>query len=197
VVEPFPTITVVGILDAGDERPTGAQRFFVKFHGLCHLYIFIDTEELAISFREFLWVGGEDSELLAAERFFEIFWREGRVISRQHMNQAPQIPNTVTEVAPSSKDLMRFESEKKSAGVALFLCWLTGTFGGHRFYLGRPHAVTMLIITVVSLPLCFVIIGFFGLFAIWVWTIADLFQVSRWVREHNTALLAKIQAGHI
>src|SRR5690348_575716 len=62
----------------------------------------------------------EDPEFLAAERFFERFWRQGRVISHQPMNQIPsQIPNMVTEVAPSAKDLMRFESEKKSAGVAL------------------------------------------------------------------------------
>ena len=107
------------------------------------------------------------------------------------MNETPpQIPSS-----PSSKDLMRFENEKKSAGVALFLCWVVGIFGGHRFYLGRPHAVTMLIITLVSFPLCFVLIGFAGILATWVWMIADLFQVSQWAREHNTALLAKIQSG--
>lgn len=90
---------------------------------------------------------------------------------------------------------MRFENEKKSAGVALFLCWVCGMFGGHRFYLGRPHATTMLVITLVSFPLCFVFIGFAGLLATWIWMIADLFQVSRWTREHNTTLLGKIQSG--
>ena len=90
---------------------------------------------------------------------------------------------------------MRFENEKKSAGVALFLCWVCGIFGGHRFYLGRPHGVTMLIITLISIPLCFVIIGIFGLIATWIWMFVDLFQVSRWTRERNTALLAKIQTG--
>ena len=53
----------------------------------------------------------------------------------------------------------------------------------------------MLIITLVSIPLCFVIIGFFSLFAVWIWVIVDLFSVSKWAREYNTALLAKIQSG--
>jgi len=106
-----------------------------------------------------------------------------------------QVPPTSAQSAPSSKDLMRFENEKKSAGVALFLCWVFGGFGAHRFYMRRPHAVTMLIIMLVSIPLCFVIIGFFGLVAVWIWVLIDLFSVSRWAREYNTALLAKIQSG--
>lgn len=110
-------------------------------------------------------------------------------------NIPPQLPSSSVEFAPSSKDLMRFENEKKSAGVALFLCWVVGIFGGHRFYLGRPHAVTMLVITIVSFPLCFVLIGFLGIIATWIWMFADLFQVSRWTREHNTELLARIQSG--
>jgi TM2 domain-containing membrane protein YozV len=107
----------------------------------------------------------------------------------------PQIPASSAQSAPSSKDLMRFENEKKSAGVALFLCWVFGAFGAHRFYMGRPNAVIMLITTLVSIPLCFVIIGFFGLLAVWIWVIVDLFSVSRWAREYNTALLSKIQSG--
>lgn len=107
--------------------------------------------------------------------------------------------NTISNASPSSatssKDLMRFEGEKKSAGVALFLCWICGIFGGHRFYLGRPHGTTMLLITIISFPLCFVVVGFAGLLATWVWMIADLFKVSRWTKEYNTALLAKIQSG--
>ena len=90
--------------------------------------------------------------------------------------------------APISQDLMRFEIEKKSEGVALLLCWVAGMFGGHRLYLRRPHAVTMLVITLVSNPLCFFCFGFFGILVTWIWMIADLFQVSRWAREYNTAV---------
>ena len=76
------------------------------------------------------------------------------------MNEMPPVQTTSAQSALSSKDLMRFENEKKSAGVALFLCWVLGIFGGHRFYLRRPHAVKMLIITLISFPLCLVVIGF-------------------------------------
>ena len=91
--------------------------------------------------------------------------------------------------------MMRFETEKKSEGVALFLCWILGVWGAHRFYLNRPHAVTMLVITLVSVPLCFVVIGFFSLFAVWVWVIIDLFSVTKWAKEHNAALLQRIEAS--
>ena len=107
----------------------------------------------------------------------------------------PPVPNTGTQSAPSYKDLMRFEGEKKSAGVALLLCWLIGMFGVHRFYLGRPHAVTMLIISLVSIPLCLIFVGFVGLFAMLIWWVCDLFQVPRWAKEYNAASLARIQLG--
>lgn len=91
--------------------------------------------------------------------------------------------------------MMRYENEKKSEGVALFLCWVLGVWGAHRFYLNRPHAATMLIITLVSVPLCFVVIGFFSLFAVWVWVIVDLFAVTKWAKEHNTALMQRIEVS--
>ena len=53
----------------------------------------------------------------------------------------------------------------------------------------------MLVITLLSIPLTFIVIGFFGLFVIAIWVIADLFSVSRWAREYNAALLVKIQSG--
>lgn len=97
---------------------------------------------------------------------------------------------------PTSQDLVRYENEKKSAGVALLLCWLGGLFGAHRFYMNKPHAKTMLFISLISTPLCLFLIGIVGILITWIWTISDLFKVSGWVREHNTALLAKIQNGN-
>ncbi len=113
----------------------------------------------------------------------------------QIMNEVEQSAAAASQ-APSTKDLMRFEAEKKSAGTALFLCWLLGSCGAHRFYLGRTGtAVTMLAITLISIPLSFVFVGFIGLFIVGVWVIVDLFSVSRWAREYNGALLARIQSG--
>ena len=108
--------------------------------------------------------------------------------------------HTATISAPLSSDaraMMRFETEKKSDSTALLLCWLLGIFGAHRFYLGRPHAVTMLVITLVSLPLCFALVGFAGVFAMGIWSFIDVFSVSKWSKEHNAAVLAKISSGQI
>lgn len=107
------------------------------------------------------------------------------------MNNPPPLLVTAQPSA-DAQVIMRFEAEKKSEGVALFLCWVLGVFGGHRFYLGRPHAVTMLVITIVSIPLCFVLIGCLGLVATWVWMIIDLFSVTKWAKEYNASVMAKI-----
>lgn len=112
----------------------------------------------------------------------------------------PQTPPPITALAAGQPTLelqnsLRFENEKKSGGIAFVLCILLGGWGAHRFYMKRPHAVTMLVITIVSIPLCLVFVGFFGLLAMWIWMIVDLFSVSSWVKEYNTALLARITTG--
>ena len=93
-----------------------------------------------------------------------------------------------------SNKMMRFETDKKSEGVALVLCWMLGVWGAHRFYLNKPHAVTMLAITLNSVPLCLVGIGFVSLAAMIVRSLIDVFSVTKWVKEHNTALRQRIEA---
>lgn len=110
------------------------------------------------------------------------------------MNEYP--PRISSSPEMDTRAMMRFETEKKSEGVALFLCWVVGIFGGHRFYLGRPHAVTMLVVTLVSFPLCFVVIGFAGLLATWIWMIVDLFSVTKWTKEYNAALMGRMASGN-
>lgn len=39
------------------------------------------------------------------------------------------------------------------------------------------------------------VIVLLGILATLVWMIVDLFSVSKWAREYNTALVAKIQSG--
>jgi TM2 domain-containing membrane protein YozV len=106
-------------------------------------------------------------------------------------NKAVQSPTTF-----SQSEMIRFEAEKKSAGLAFVLCWILGNFGAHRFYLNKPHAVTKLVITLISIPLILLFcIGYIGILAMSIWTIVDLFYISGWVKEYNTALLTKIQSG--
>jgi TM2 domain-containing membrane protein YozV len=111
------------------------------------------------------------------------------------MTEPPPVQTTSAPSAPSSKDLIRFENEKKSAGLAFVLCWVLGIWGAHRFYMKKPHAVTKLVCTLVSIPLCFILVGFLWIIANLIWTFIDLFYISSWVKEYNTALLTKIQSG--
>ena len=98
-------------------------------------------------------------------------------------------------LTPSWEDLRRFEQERKSAGTALFLCLIFGVFGAHRFYLHRPLAQTMLIITGVLLLLRFFGTDFGVIFLMWLWSLLDLASVYGWVKEHNAQLLQDIQYG--
>lgn len=109
----------------------------------------------------------------------------------------PPINNATQSAATfSQSEMIRFEAQKKSAGLAFVLCWLLGNFGAHRFYLEKPHAVTKLVIMLVSIPLVFLFcVGYVGILAMTIWTIVDLFHVSGWVKEYNTNLLTKIQSG--
>jgi TM2 domain-containing membrane protein YozV len=107
------------------------------------------------------------------------------------INKAVQSPVTF-----SQSEMIRFEAEKKSAGLAFVLCWILGNFGAHRFYMKKPHAVTKLVIMLISIPLIFLFcFGYIGILAMTIWSIVDLFYISGWVKEYNTALLTKIQSG--
>jgi TM2 domain-containing membrane protein YozV len=106
-------------------------------------------------------------------------------------NNAAQYPATF-----SQSEMIRYEAAKKSAGLAFVLCWFLGNFGAHRFYMNKPHAVTKLVIMLISIPLILLFcVGYIGILAMTIWTIVDLFYISGWVKEYNTALLTKIQSG--
>jgi len=89
--------------------------------------------------------------------------------------------------------LMAYDAQKKSVLIAYLLWWFLGSLGAHRFYLRRNgSAATMLIITVVSIPACFILIGFLGVFAIFVWWIIDAFSIPGFVKRHNMRLANRI-----
>lgn len=112
-----------------------------------------------------------------------------------------EIPPQTTQTPPTSpvsfsqSEMIRFEAQKKSAGLAFVLCWLLGIWGAHRFYMKKPHAVTKLVCTVIAIPLCFILVGWLWFIANGIWTFIDLFYISGWVKEYNTVLLTKIQSG--
>jgi TM2 domain-containing membrane protein YozV len=91
--------------------------------------------------------------------------------------------------------MMRFEANKKSILVAYLLWWFFGMFGGHRFYLGRTEsAVAMLIITLVSIPLMFVLIGFVTIWISAIWAIVDAFLIPGICRQYNNDLANRLAA---
>ncbi|HHN77834.1 MAG TPA: TM2 domain-containing protein [Phycisphaerales bacterium] len=92
-----------------------------------------------------------------------------------------------------ARTMMMYDIKKKSMVLAYLLWWFLGTFGAHRFYLGRTgSAIAMLCLTLVSTVLVLVFIGFFGLAAVGVWWLVDAFLIYSMVNEHNLRLAEQL-----
>lgn len=79
----------------------------------------------------------------------------------------------------------------KELSVAYLLLFFLGTFGAHRFYLGRNGtAIAMLSLTVVGVVTTMVLVGFLLLVAVAVWWFVDIFLTPGIVREENHRALA-------
>ena len=102
--------------------------------------------------------------------------------------QYPYAASAAHELAPQASEsnqiarVVRAEalanSMRKETGVAYLLWFFLGEFGAHRFYLGKTgSAIAMLLIFLISIPLAFVFVGYFGLFAIFIWWIVDAFLI--------------------
>ena len=91
--------------------------------------------------------------------------------------------------------MMRYDAAKKSTLAAYWLAATLGFLGIHRFYLGKTSsAIGMLVLCLISFPLCLVIIGIFGYLALFIWWLIDLFHIGKWVQEYNEALISKFEA---
>lgn len=88
-----------------------------------------------------------------------------------------------------AQTMMMYDIRKKSMVLAYLLWWFLGAFGAHRFYLGRTgSAIAMLLITLCSFVLVFILIGVFGFVAIGIWWLIDAFLIYGIVNEHNLRL---------
>jgi len=84
---------------------------------------------------------------------------------------------------------MAYDAQKKSVLVAYLLWWFFGSLGAHRFYLGKTaSAVTMLVITLVSIPAMLILIGFVGIAAVGIWWVVDAFLIPGIAKIHNMNL---------
>lgn len=92
--------------------------------------------------------------------------------------------------------MMAFQSAKKSMGVAYLLWIFLGSFGAHRFYLGRTGSGAFQLV-----------LGVLGWFTIWfavglifwiplgIWLLVDLFLIPGIADEHNSRLMQRLNAG--
>ena len=89
---------------------------------------------------------------------------------------------------------MRYDANKKSAVPAYLIWFFVGGFGGHRFYCGKKHALTMLIGMIVSIFLSSIGIGFIGVAIFGIWAFIDVFYIHKWIAEYNNKLIDNIEA---
>ncbi|MFH1231343.1 MAG: NINE protein [Planctomycetota bacterium] len=80
------------------------------------------------------------------------------------------------------------KSRLATALLALFL----GPFGAHRLYVGRKWGIPMLIIGVISIPLCFVLIGFIPLITFRIWSLVDcIFAFAGTFKDDKGMVISK------
>jgi TM2 domain-containing membrane protein YozV len=108
--------------------------------------------------------------------------------------QYPYVPSSMPahQVSDSNQIARVVQAEayansmRKETGVAYLLWFFLGEFGAHRFYLGKTgSAIAMLSILLISIPAALIIVGYVGLFAVFVWWIVDAFLIPGWIRTHN------------
>lgn len=82
-------------------------------------------------------------------------------------------------------------ADAKSLLVAYALLLLFGGLGAHRYYLGeRGTATALLLVTVLSVVLMKVAIGFFTILIAVVWVLADVFRLPAMLRHCNAGATA-------
>lgn len=84
---------------------------------------------------------------------------------------------------------VKMRVEGKNVVIAYLLWWFFGTFGGHRFYLGRiKSAVAQLLLFWLGVMTAFVIFGWILLFVWFTWWALDVYFTNQIVAEENKRL---------
>ena len=68
-------------------------------------------------------------------------------------------------------------------------------YGGHRFYLNKPHAPVMLVLGIIGVATMGIGVGIAVMIGLWLWVFVDLFSIQAWVAEHNQQLEAQATAA--
>ena len=86
----------------------------------------------------------------------------------------------------NAQRLMMYDANKKSALVAYLLWFFLGWAGAHRFYLGKiGSAIAILFLTLISVPLMYVLIGFVTWAIVAIWLLIDAFLIPGIIRDYN------------
>lgn len=102
--------------------------------------------------------------------------------------------NAGTLARRDAQAMMRYDANKRSAGVAYLLLFVLGGFGAHRFYLKRTKsAFAMLAVVAVSVALLWVGIGYLGAVVLCTWELVDLFLIPGMTRDYNNKLIANLE----
>jgi TM2 domain-containing membrane protein YozV len=63
--------------------------------------------------------------------------------------------------------------------VAIVLGIFVGGFGVHRMYLGHTSSgITMLVLTLIGIATACLIVGYFLILAVWIWSIVDVISIA-------------------
>jgi TM2 domain-containing membrane protein YozV len=86
----------------------------------------------------------------------------------------------------------RISNDAKSPVVAYLIWFFLGQLGIHRFFLGKKHGVTMLVLFLLGIFTSWLLIGIPMLIAVFIMWIMDAFKISGWVSEERDALRQKL-----
>ena len=100
----------------------------------------------------------------------------------------------------TAREIMLYDAQKKSSGVAYLWWFLLGFLGAHRFYLKRPGSgIAQAIANIGGTWLAF---RDMGNTAGWVlavigglWVLVDMFLIPGMVRTNNTALAERLSTA--
>lgn len=88
----------------------------------------------------------------------------------------------------------RINNDAKSPLVAYLLLLFVGSFGGHRFYLGKTKsAVTMLIAWLLGWVTLPVMVGVVPLIIVGIWVLVDLFLIPGMIAEDKSRLRSTLR----
>jgi len=89
--------------------------------------------------------------------------------------------------------MMQYDANKKSVAIAYLLWFFFGMLGVHRFYLSQTGTgLAILFLTLGSILLMTVGIGFFTIFIPIIWVFIDIFLIPGMARQYNTALATRL-----